>query len=123
VEFDAGWYGPEGDPRSDARAVARPDLDLEEVIRYGRDKGIGVILYVNRRALERQMDEIFPLYERWGVKGVKFGFVQVGSQEWTAWVNQGVRKAAAHHRSWSGAGGTSPRPTATPGPTAGSLPR
>jgi alpha-glucosidase len=97
VEFDAGWYGPEGDPRSDARAVARPDLDLEEVIRYGRDKGIGVILYVNRRALERQMDEIFPLYERWGVKGVKFGFVQVGSQEWTAWVNAGVRKAAAHH--------------------------
>ncbi len=97
VEFDAGWYGPEGDPRSDARAVARPDLDLQEVIRHGNDKGIGVILYVNRRALERQMDEIFPLYERWGVKGVKFGFVQVGSQEWTAWVNAGVRKAAAHH--------------------------
>jgi alpha-glucosidase len=97
VEFDAGWYGPEGDPRSDARAVARPDLDLHEVIRQGNDKGIGVILYVNRRALERQMDEIFPLYERWGVKGVKFGFVQVGSQKWTAWVNAGVRKAAAHH--------------------------
>jgi alpha-glucosidase len=97
VEFDAGWYGPESDPRSDARAVARPDLDLQEVIRHGNDKGIGVILYVNRRALERQMDEIFPLYERWGVKGVKFGFVQVGGQEWTAWVNAGVRKAAAHH--------------------------
>jgi alpha-glucosidase len=97
VEFDAGWYGPEGDPRSDARAVARPDLDLPAVIRYAKDKGIGVILYVNRRALERQMDELFPLYERWGVKGVKFGFVQVGSQEWTAWVNAGVRKAAAHH--------------------------
>ncbi len=97
VEFDAGWYGPEGDPRSDARAVARPDLDLHEVIRHGKERGIGVILYVNRRALERQMDEIFPLYERWGVKGVKFGFVQVGSQEWTAWVNAGIRKAAAYH--------------------------
>jgi alpha-glucosidase len=97
VEFDAGWYGPENDPRSDARAVARPDLDLHEVIRYGQGRGIGIILYVNRRALERQMDEIFPLYERWGVKGVKFGFVQVGGQEWTAWVNAGVRKAAAHH--------------------------
>jgi alpha-glucosidase len=97
VEFDAGWYGPEGDPQSDARSVARTDLDLQEVIRYGKDKDIGVILYVNRRALERQMDAIFPLYERWGAKGVKFGFVQVGSQEWTAWVNAGVRKAAAHH--------------------------
>jgi alpha-glucosidase len=97
VEFDAGWYGPEGDPRSDARSVARPDLDLQEVSRYGKGKGIGIILYVNRQALERQMDEIFPLYERWGVKGVKFGFVRVGSQEWTAWVHEGIRKAAAHH--------------------------
>ena len=43
------------------------------------------------------MDEIFPLYEAWGVKGVKFGFVNVGSQKWTAWVHEGVRKAAAHH--------------------------
>lgn len=101
VEFDAGWYGPEGDAASDATAVdpKKADrLDLHEVIRYGREHGgIGVILYVNRRALEKQMDEIFPLYEKWGVKGVKFGFVNVGSQVWTAWVHEGIRKAAAHH--------------------------
>jgi alpha-glucosidase len=100
ILFDAGWYGPETDARSDAAAVD-PEraglLDLREVIRYGKEKGIGVILYVNRRALERQMDEIFPLYEAWGVKGVKFGFVNVGSQKWTAWVHEGIRKAAAHH--------------------------
>ena len=100
ILFDAGWYGPEGDGKSDASAVDPKRaglLDLREVIRYGKEKGIGVILYVNRRALEKQMDEIFPLYEAWGVKGVKFGFVNVGSQKWTAWVHEGVRKAAAHH--------------------------
>jgi alpha-glucosidase len=99
VLFDAGWYGPEGDPKSDARAVdpKRADrLDIQEVVRYGNERGVGAILYVNTRALERQMDEIFPLYQRWGVKGVKFGFVNVGSQRWTAWVHEGVRNAAAH---------------------------
>jgi alpha-glucosidase len=43
------------------------------------------------------MDDLFPLYEQWGVKGVKFGFVDVGSQRATAFVYDGVRKAAVHH--------------------------
>ncbi len=100
ILFDAGWYGPEGDSQSDASAVdpKKADrLNIQEVTRYGQEKGIGVILYVNRRALEKQMDQIFPLYEKWGVKGVKFGFVNVGSQKWTAWVHEGIRKAAVHH--------------------------
>ncbi len=100
VEFDAGWYGPENNAKSDARAVdpKKSDrLDLHEVIHCGNEHGVGVILYVNHLALERQMDELFSLYEKWGVKGVKFGFVNVGSQKWTAWVHEGIRKAAAHH--------------------------
>ena len=28
-------------------------------------------------------DRILPLYEQWGISGIKFGFVQIGSQEWT----------------------------------------
>jgi alpha-glucosidase len=102
VEFDAGWYGHENDDAADARAVnvdpkrSKGPLDLHEVIRYAGARGIGVILYVNRRALERQIDEILPLYEQWGVKGVKYGFVNVGTQLWTAWLHEAVRKAAAH---------------------------
>ena len=100
ILFDAGWYGPERDDKSDARAVdpkRAANLDLHEAIRYGNDHGVGVILYVNQRALRRQIDDLLPLYEKWGVKGVKCGFVDVGSQQATAWVNQGIRKAAAHH--------------------------
>jgi alpha-glucosidase len=107
VEYDAGWYGHEYDDSSDARTVSPdpkriadiPDhggLDIEEVIRYARERGLGVILYVNRRALERQMDEIFPLYRRWGAAGVKFGFVQVEGQRWARWLTEAVRKAAEH---------------------------
>jgi len=102
VEFDAGWYGHEYDDQSDATTVAVDPkrspgpLDLHEVIRYADERGVGILLYVNRRALERQLDEILPLYQRWGIKGVKYGFVRVGSQPWTAWLHEAVRKAAEH---------------------------
>ena len=103
VEFDAGWYGHEYSDEADARTVSvdpkrsKGPLDLHEVIDYAKRCNIGIILYVNRRALERQLDEILPLYEKWGVKGVKYGFVQVGSQRWTKWLHEAVRKAAKHH--------------------------
>jgi alpha-glucosidase len=103
VEYDAGWYGPENSDRSDAKTVSvdtkrsKGPLDLHYVIDYAKKRGVGIILYVNRKALERQLDEILPLYEKWGVKGVKYGFVQVGSQKWTKWLHEAVRKAAKHH--------------------------
>lgn len=104
VLFDAGWYGFEYDKSSDATTVTldprrNPDpnaLDLQEVIRYGKSKGIGVILYVNQRALQQQLDEILPLYKSWGVAGIKFGFVHVGSQVWTKWMHDAVRKCAEY---------------------------
>jgi len=107
VEYDAGWYGHEYDDNADATTVT-PDnkrtskvpnwsgLDLQKVIRYANRHGIGIFLYINRRHLERQLDELFPLYEKWGVKGVKFGFVRVGEQKWTRWLHEAVRKAAEH---------------------------
>jgi len=100
VEFDAGWYGLEYDDASDATTItvdpkrSPGPLDLHKVIDYAESKGIGVIVYVNRRALEKQIDEILPLYKSWGIKGVKYGFVQVGSQEWTTWLHEAVKKAA-----------------------------
>lgn len=103
IEFDAGWYGNEYSKTSDASKVdvdprrnSRHDLDLPAVIAYAKQRKVGVFLYVNHRALETQIDEIFPLYEKWGVAGVKFGFVHVGSHRWTTWVHEAVRKAAKY---------------------------
>ena len=102
VEFDAGWYGNEYDDKSDATTItvdprrSSGPLDLHKVIDYGNQKGIGIILYVNRRALEKQIDEVLPLLKKWGVKGVKYGFVNVGSQEWTSWLHDAIRKAAKY---------------------------
>jgi alpha-glucosidase len=103
VHFDAGWYGHEYEVASDATKVnvdprrnPKGDLDLPEAIRYAKEKGRRVILYVNHRALERQLDVIFPLYRQWGVDGVKFGFVHTGSHRWVVWVHEAVKKAAQH---------------------------
>ena len=102
IEFDAGWYGLEYNNASDAKAVsvdpARSPgpLELQEVINYGKEKGIGIILYVNQRALSRQLDTILPLYRSWGVKGMKFGFVNVGAQNYTSWLHEAIRKTGEH---------------------------
>jgi alpha-glucosidase len=107
IEYDAGWYGHENDEDADATRVSvdprrlRPEpeyqgLDLQAVIAYARSKGIGVWLYVNRRALERQIDELLPLFRAWGVAGVKYGFVNVHTQAWTRWLFDAVSRAAEH---------------------------
>ena len=69
-------------------------LNLKEVVAYAKERGIGVILYVNQRALQQQLDEILPLYKSWGIAGIKFGFVQVGSQVWTKWMHEAIKKCA-----------------------------
>jgi hypothetical protein len=76
IEFDAGWYGDQDDEAADATKVnvdarvlnANPEyrgLDLHKVINYANSKSIGVILYINHIAMERQLDAILPLYKRW----------------------------------------------------------
>ncbi len=98
IELDAGWYGPEMKMSSSALKVAENrDFDMPKLCQYAKSKGIGVWVYVNQRALYQELDQILPLYEKWGISGIKFGFVQIGSQEWTTWLHNAVRKCAEHH--------------------------
>lgn len=92
ILFDWKWYGPAFSFKSDAGKVVAP-IDMPKVIAYGNSKNVGVFLYVNLQALYKQLDDIFPLYKQWGGKGVKFGFVEVGSHRWTAWLTEAKRKA------------------------------
>jgi alpha-glucosidase len=91
VHLDAGWYQA-GNP-----ALPISQLDIHEVIQYGASKDVGVIVYVDRNAMMAQRDTILPLYEQWGIKGVKIGFVAVGSQAQNAWITETLARAAEHH--------------------------
>ncbi|CAH0274364.1 Glucan 1,4-alpha-glucosidase SusB [Pedobacter sp. Bi27] len=94
ILFDWKWYGPAFSFSSDASKVAIADFDLPQIIRYGKEKGIGVWLYVNQQALLMQSDSLFSVYKKWGIAGVKFGFVQSGSHRWTSWVEKAIQQAA-----------------------------
>lgn len=104
LHFDAGWYGAEYNKESDATTVTldpgrnpNPDaLNLKEAIEYAKKHHKKVIVYVNQRALAQQLDEILPLYKSWGVDGLKFGFVQVGSHRWTTWLHEAIKKCAEY---------------------------
>jgi hypothetical protein len=96
ILFDWKWYGPAYTFSSDATKVAIPNFDLPGIIQYGKEKGVGVWLYVNLQGLYAQSDSLFRVYKQWDVKGVKFGFVQAGSHRWTTWLEEMFKKAAAN---------------------------
>ncbi|MFD2582372.1 glycoside hydrolase family 97 catalytic domain-containing protein [Pedobacter vanadiisoli] len=97
ILFDWKWYGPAFSFNSDASKVAINDFDLPAIIKYAKEKGIGVWLYVNQQALLMQSDSLFSIYKKWGVAGVKFGFVQSGSHRWTTWIEKAIQQAAQNH--------------------------
>jgi alpha-glucosidase len=97
ILWDDGWYGTEDPATGDATTVRHPNLNLQEVLDYGKPKNVGLFLYVDRRQMKKQRDILFPLYEKLGVKGVKIGFVNVGPQEETTWITDTIQKAAEHH--------------------------
>jgi hypothetical protein len=97
VLIDFKWYGNAFSFDADPSKVALPDFDLPAIIAYAREHGIGVWLYVNQQGLLAQSDTLFKTYRDWGVKGVKFGFVQVGSHRWTTWLEKAIQQAADAH--------------------------
>ncbi len=98
VHIDAGWYGSEIKMSSDAtKVIETKDINIPELTAYAASKGIGLWVYVNQRALIQQLDSILPLYKKWGIKGIKFGFVQVGNQRWTTWMHETVKKCADYN--------------------------
>lgn len=58
----------------------KPVINLQKIIDYGKQKGIGVILWATWYAVHRQMDTIFPKYAAMGVKGFKIDFIDRDDQ-------------------------------------------
>lgn len=94
--FDWQWYMPCASHDGDATRVV-DKVDMPRIIAYGKERGVGVWLYVNQHALMKQADELFPLLHEWGVVGVKSGFVQYASHRWATWLHDLVRLAADNH--------------------------
>lgn len=94
--FDWKWYEPCTSHDGDATKVI-PQIDMPKVVAYGREHGVGIWLYVNQHALQKQMRQLFPLLHEWGIVGVKSGFVEYASHRWAVWLHDMVRCAAENH--------------------------
>lgn len=94
ILFDCCWYGHHFSFETDATKVGIDNFDLPKILLYAKEKDVGVWLYVNQQALLAQSDSLFKVYNSWGVKGVKFGFVQAGSHRWTTWLEKTIQQAA-----------------------------
>ena len=75
VLIDAEWYGPERDKASDPKTHL-PEIDIPKICAYAKNKGVGMWLYVNSKALNGgfDIDATFEQYRDWGVVGIKQGF-------------------------------------------------
>lgn len=62
--FDWQWYMPCTSHDGDATKVVSK-LDMPRVVEYGRQKGVGIWVYVNQHALMKQARELFPLLHEW----------------------------------------------------------
>lgn len=92
--IDAGWYGNmfTGDITKPIAAV-----DMPKIVNYARERGISVILWLHWLRASKQMDQAFPLYERWGIAGVKVDYMRRDDQDMVRFYHETLRKAAAHH--------------------------
>ncbi len=76
------------------------DIDIEDLVRYGKSKGIGICLYLNDRMIKKyDIGDLFSVYERWGLSGLKPGFVAYGSAKNSDELRY-LAQTAAEHKLW-----------------------
>jgi alpha-glucosidase len=89
------WYGGPIVPYKGADITSGlRGLDLPEVIRYARDKGVRLRLWMHWQAAKAHMDRAFPLYREWGIEGVMIDFMDRDDQEMVNWQRKLLQKAA-----------------------------
>ncbi len=95
IEFDAHWYGDGTDPSDATHPI--DGFDIEGIVAAARTKGIGTIVYVDRVPAMRQLDAIVATYRKWGIAGIKFGFIWEGRQEDVDWIYNLVKTCGDNH--------------------------
>jgi len=96
VIIDAGWYGDHRDPKADITKPI-PGLDVAGLAAYGKAKGVGFIVWLNWETVNATMDRAFPVYEKWGLAGLKIDYMDRKDQEIVDFYHRTVRAAAKHH--------------------------
>ncbi|MDR0823525.1 MAG: glycoside hydrolase family 97 protein [Prevotella sp.] len=76
ILLDEGWSAGTWNIREPNK-----DVDVQELIRYGKTKNVGVVLWALWNPLYENIEGILDLYKQWGIKGVKIDFMQRNDQD------------------------------------------
>jgi alpha-glucosidase len=91
IILDEGWY-----KLGNVLDVA-PAINIPELVGYGKQKNVGLILWVTWKSLDEQFIPALDQYEKWGMKGVKVDFMQRDDQPMINYLHRVCREAAKRH--------------------------
>lgn len=93
VILDEGWAV---NLKADLMQVV-PEIDLKELVEYGKTKNVGIVLWAGYLAFERDMENVCRHYSDMGVKGFKVDFMDRDDQQMVEFVHKAAETAARYH--------------------------
>ena len=88
IILDEGWY------KLGNLLQVVPEMNVEELVAYGKQKNVGIILWVVWKTLDDQFEPAFDQFTKWGVKGLKIDFMQRDDQKVMDFYERVCREAA-----------------------------
>lgn len=89
VVLDEGWSKTTLDITSPA-----DNIDVKELIRYGKEKGVDIILWMLWEPLDKDIAGILAQYKSWGAAGIKIDFLQRADQYMVNYCSRVAKEAA-----------------------------
>ena len=93
VILDEGWAV---NKKADLRQVV-PEIDLKELVDYGRERNVGLVLWAGYAAIDADMDKLCQEFSAMGVKGFKVDFMDRDDQKVVDFYYRMAAAAAKHH--------------------------
>jgi len=95
---DWQWYGKFNSPEADITKWA-PQINMPEIIEYASSKNVKIIVWLYSSDVNRNsaFKKAFPLYEKWGVAGIKIDFMDRDDQQMVNWYHDIIMCAAENH--------------------------
>lgn len=92
VILDEGWAV---NKKADLFQVV-PEIDLKAIVDYGKQKGVGIILWAGYKAFDRDMERVCKTYSAMGVKGYKVDFINRNDAEVTNFLYKAAETCAKY---------------------------
>ncbi len=95
---DWQWYGKFNSPEADITKWA-PQINMPEIIEYAKSKNVKILIWLYSSDVNRNSayKTAFPLYEKWGIAGIKIDFMDRDDQQMVNWYHDIIKCAAENH--------------------------